>query len=69
MLTRERAKKFLERICEICEEEQMTLAHEDSHGNFIVKELDYVSEIDWLRGARYQADNDQRELKDIHELS
>lgn len=42
--------KFIEDILGVCREHEMSLAHEERHGAFIVEPL-ADENIEWLRGA------------------
>ena len=46
----ERKKAFIDDIIEVYEKHGLSIAHEDSHGAFIIEDLDQWN-IDWLRHA------------------
>ncbi len=46
----ERKKAFVDDIIKVYEEHDLSIAHEDSHGAFIIEDLDQYN-IDWLRHA------------------
>lgn len=48
--TRRKVEKFLDEIEKICKNHNMSIAHEDSHGAFIVENYDEEN-IKWLQSA------------------
>lgn len=42
--------QFINKICELSKEYDLSISHQDSHGAFIIEKYDEVN-IDWLKNA------------------
>lgn len=50
-MNKEKVNEFLKEIEEVCKKYNMTISHEDIHGEFIIKEFNQDS-IEWLKDAQ-----------------
>lgn len=55
MITKEQRKAFLEELIEVCRKHNLTLAHEDYQGAFLVCPF-LENNIRWLEAARIEED-------------